>query len=315
MNIGETIKNLRREQNITQEDLAAALNISAQSVSKWENGLSNPDITFIPLIADFFKVSIETLFFSELNEQNLQYKESRKNTKALLIDDDIDSIIALWEDMYSKYPNDYRILKELIIHLCSKKDITLFNRIFRYAVIILKQNHNKAIENEVLDALKEFMLCRQYSNPTPQKYEKDNSSLLKQSQIDTIFGFSEIVKVKNKRIMLTDDAVLMRTIQKEVLSKAGFEVVCEAADGTAAIEKYSEFQPDIVIMDIKMPKCDGITAAKQILAINPQAIIIICSAMTDSAVISEAKKIGVKAFIAKPFNEKTLIGAIEKCII
>ena len=81
------------------------------------------------------------------------------------------------------------------------------------------------------------------------------------------------------KVLIVDDAAFMRMMIKDILTKNGFEVVGEAADGIQAIEKYKETQPDLVTMDITMPEMDGITALKQIQEFNPSAIIIMCLAM------------------------------------
>ncbi|MDF2543402.1 MAG: chemotaxis protein CheY [Herbinix sp.] len=313
MNTGEIIKNLRKEQNVTQEDLAKALNISAQSISKWENGLANPDIIYIPLIANYFKVALETLFFWEEDEQSLHYKKSQAIQKKLLLTDDIDSIIELWEDMHFKYPNDYRIVKELILALCSKNDITLFHKIFKYVIMILRSNQNKSIENEVLDALKKFML-RETDIKEPQKVVKHNTNPLSQQEIGELFGNSVVSKRKGKRIMLVDDSPFMRKMQNEILTKAGYEIISEATNGNEAVEQYKLCSPDIVIMDIIMPVLDGISATKHILSFDPTACIIMCSAMVEQSIVSETKQIGVSAFVAKPFHQELLLDAVGNCI-
>ena len=81
------------------------------------------------------------------------------------------------------------------------------------------------------------------------------------------------------KILVVDDAAFMRMMIKDILTKNGFEVVGEAADGAQAVSLYQELLPDLVTMDITMPEMDGITALKEIKAVNPSAKIIMCSAM------------------------------------
>lgn len=81
------------------------------------------------------------------------------------------------------------------------------------------------------------------------------------------------------KILIVDDAAFMRMMIKDILSKNGYDVVGEAADGAQAVEKYKETQPDLVTMDITMPEMDGITALKEIKKLNPAAKVIMCSAM------------------------------------
>jgi two-component system chemotaxis response regulator CheY len=116
------------------------------------------------------------------------------------------------------------------------------------------------------------------------------------------------------RILVVDDAAFMRMMIKDILSKNGFEVVGEAADGNQAIEKYRELQPDLVTMDITMPEMDGITALKEIRQINPNAKVIMCSAMGQQAMVIDAIQAGAKDFIVKPFQSERVLEAITKTL-
>lgn len=118
----------------------------------------------------------------------------------------------------------------------------------------------------------------------------------------------------SKRILIVDDAAFMRMMIKDILSKNGFEVVGEAADGVQAIEKYNELKPDLVTMDITMPEMDGIAALKEIKSKNPNAIIIMCSAMGQQAMVIDAIQAGAKDFIVKPFQADRVIEAISKAL-
>lgn len=117
-----------------------------------------------------------------------------------------------------------------------------------------------------------------------------------------------------KRILIVDDAAFMRMMIKDILSKNGFEVVGEAQDGAQAVEKYKELTPDLITMDITMPEMDGITALKQIKDINPEAKIIMCSAMGQQAMVIDAIQAGAKDFIVKPFQADRVIEAIQKAL-
>ena len=103
----------------------------------------------------------------------------------------------------------------------------------------------------------------------------------------------------------------MRQMSKNILPKDKFEVVGEGATGREAIEKYKEFSPDIVTMDITMPDMDGIAAVKEILKINKNAKVIMCSAMGQKPMIKEALEAGAKDFIIKPFDKDKAIKIIE----
>lgn len=116
------------------------------------------------------------------------------------------------------------------------------------------------------------------------------------------------------KILIVDDAAFMRMMIKDILSKNGFDVVGEAADGVQAIEQYKEKQPDLVTMDITMPEMDGITSLKEIRKINPQAKVIMCSAMGQQAMVIDAIQAGAKDFIVKPFQADRVIEAISKTL-
>lgn len=116
------------------------------------------------------------------------------------------------------------------------------------------------------------------------------------------------------KILIVDDAAFMRMMIKDILSKNGFEIVGEAADGAQAVEKYRELQPDLVTMDITMPEMDGITALKEIKAINPAAKVIMCSAMGQQAMVIDAIQAGARDFIVKPFQADRVLEAINKTL-
>lgn len=84
------------------------------------------------------------------------------------------------------------------------------------------------------------------------------------------------------RILIVDDAAFMRMMLKDILTKGGFEIAGEAADGNEAVAKYNELKPDLVTLDITMPNKDGIQALKEIKAADPNATCVMCSAMDSS---------------------------------
>ena len=116
------------------------------------------------------------------------------------------------------------------------------------------------------------------------------------------------------RVMIVDDALFMRMMIRDILSKDGFEVVAEAENGIEAVEKYKETKPDIVTMDIVMPEMDGIEAVRQIMKIDPNARILMCSAMGQQPLVVEALEAGAKDFIIKPFQPSEVIEAVEKAL-
>ena len=114
------------------------------------------------------------------------------------------------------------------------------------------------------------------------------------------------------RILVVDDAMFMRMMLKDILSKNGYEVVGEAANGKEAIDKYIELRPDLVLLDITMPEMDGIEALKKIKMIEPKAKIIMCSAMGQQNMVIEAIQNGALDFIVKPFQQNRVLESLEK---
>ncbi|WP_456273230.1 response regulator [Bacillus sp. AK031] len=116
------------------------------------------------------------------------------------------------------------------------------------------------------------------------------------------------------RILITDDAAFMRMQLKDMITKAGHEVVGEAENGAVAIEKYNELKPDLVTMDITMPEMNGVEAVKGIKNIDANATIIMCSAMGQQNMVLEAIQAGAKDFLVKPFNAERLEEALSKVL-
>jgi two-component system, chemotaxis family, chemotaxis protein CheY len=120
--------------------------------------------------------------------------------------------------------------------------------------------------------------------------------------------------VMANKILIVDDAAFMRMMIKDILTKNGFDVVGEAADGSQAVDKYKELKPDLVTMDITMPEKDGIAALKEIKGFDSGAKIIMCSAMGQQAMVIDAIQAGAKDFIVKPFQADRVIEAIQKAL-
>lgn len=116
------------------------------------------------------------------------------------------------------------------------------------------------------------------------------------------------------RVLIVDDAAFMRMMIRDILVKNGYEVAGEAANGSEAVLKYQELRPDVTTMDITMPEMDGITAVREIRKIDPNARIIMCSAMGQQAMVLDAIQAGARDFIVKPFQEDRVIDAIKKVL-
>lgn len=117
-----------------------------------------------------------------------------------------------------------------------------------------------------------------------------------------------------KNILISDDAAFMRMMIKDILTKNGYNVVGEAENGARAVEKYNELKPDLVLMDITMPEMDGIQALKKIKEGDPSALVIMCSAMGQQAMVIESIQAGAKDFIVKPFQADRVIEAVKKVV-
>ena len=115
-------------------------------------------------------------------------------------------------------------------------------------------------------------------------------------------------------ILIVDDAAFMRMMLKDILTKNGYEVIGEAANGVQAVEKYKELKPDLVTMDITMPEMDGIQALREIKKIDANAKVIMCSAMGQQAMVIDAIQAGAKDFIVKPFQADRVIEAVKKTL-
>lgn len=115
-----------------------------------------------------------------------------------------------------------------------------------------------------------------------------------------------------KRILITDDALFMRTALKDILTKNGYEVVGEAENGEQSVELYKLLKPDIVLMDITMPEMDGIEALKAIREADPSAQVVMCTAMGQRTLVIEAIGAGARDFIIKPFEAARVLEAVGK---
>lgn len=114
-------------------------------------------------------------------------------------------------------------------------------------------------------------------------------------------------------VMIVDDAAFMRLNLKNIL-KGEFEIVGEAENGEEAVNMYQDLQPDIVTMDITMPVMDGLEAIKAIKDVDPDAQIVVCSAMGQQRMVIEAIETGARDFIVKPFKEQRVLEAVRKLV-
>jgi len=115
----------------------------------------------------------------------------------------------------------------------------------------------------------------------------------------------------NKKILLVDDATFMRMMCRDILQKNGYEIASEAEDGEAGVDMFKQLNPDIVLLNVTMPKMDGIAALKKIREHNPQARVVMLTAMGQSVIVAEALLAGARRFVVKPFQPDKLIEEIR----
>lgn len=116
-----------------------------------------------------------------------------------------------------------------------------------------------------------------------------------------------------RRVLIAEDEALIRLDLAEMLSEEGFEVVGQAADGEQAVAMAAELRPDLVILDVKMPKRDGIDAAGEIVA-EQIAPVVILTAFSQRDLIERARDAGAMAYLVKPFSKADLLPAIELAV-
>ena len=116
------------------------------------------------------------------------------------------------------------------------------------------------------------------------------------------------------RVMIVDDALFMRNMLKDIFVRAGYEIVAEGDNGDDALQLYKDNWPDLVTMDIVMPKKSGIEAVQEIIARDPQARVIMVSALGQDSLVLEAVEAGAKDFIVKPFREEKVLETVKRVI-
>jgi two-component system chemotaxis response regulator CheY len=116
------------------------------------------------------------------------------------------------------------------------------------------------------------------------------------------------------RILVVDDAAFMRKMVSDALIKGGHEVVGEAGNGTEAVTRFQELKPELTTLDITMPEKDGLTALREIIAIDPAARVIMCSALGQESKVLESIKAGARDFVVKPFQAERVLEAVGKAL-
>jgi two-component system chemotaxis response regulator CheY len=116
------------------------------------------------------------------------------------------------------------------------------------------------------------------------------------------------------RVLVADDASFMRQMIREIVEAEGHEVVGEASDGDEAVTEFKRLHPDVVTMDIVMPRRSGIDAVKGIVALDPSARIVMCSALGQETLVQEALQAGALDFIVKPFKPDAVVATLGKVL-
>ena len=117
------------------------------------------------------------------------------------------------------------------------------------------------------------------------------------------------------RILIVDDASFMRVVLKDILLSHGLvSQVYEAGDGVAAVESYRQVKPDIVTMDINMPKADGIQALRAIMLMNPKAKVVMVTSVEQKHIVQDAMRAGARDYVVKPFDRSNVAMVISKVI-
>lgn len=115
-----------------------------------------------------------------------------------------------------------------------------------------------------------------------------------------------------KTLLVADDAAIIRAKIKEVALSAGWTIVAEARNGKEAVDRYSETHPNVVTVDLVMPEYDGIYALREIMALDPNAKVIVVSAIGQKNVLKDAFNLGAADFIVKPFDKQMLVKTLEQ---
>ncbi|AGB40961.1 response regulator with CheY-like receiver, AAA-type ATPase, and DNA-binding domains [Halobacteroides halobius DSM 5150] len=117
-----------------------------------------------------------------------------------------------------------------------------------------------------------------------------------------------------KSVLVVDDAQFMRTMLSKLIEENGYEVAGEAVNGEEAVQLYQDLAPDLVTMDITMPKMDGIEAIKEIMKLDSEARVVVCSAMGQKPMVIEALEAGAKDFIVKPIKPEKVKEALKNLV-
>lgn len=127
------------------------------------------------------------------------------------------------------------------------------------------------------------------------------------------FSSTDSIYMKN-RILIVDDSFYMRTMLKNMLTDAGYEVVGEAANGQQALEMSAATNPDLITLDVILPDNTGLDVLKGIRQVNPTVKVVMCSAVGQEVIVNEALESGASAYIVKPFSEEKVLEIVSSAL-
>jgi two-component system chemotaxis response regulator CheY len=116
------------------------------------------------------------------------------------------------------------------------------------------------------------------------------------------------------RVLVVDDAAFMRKMLTDALVAGGHEVVGEAQNGSEAVQRFQELRPELTTLDITMPEKDGLSALAEIIALDPAARVVMCSALGQETKVLESIKLGARDFVVKPFHTERVLEAVGKAL-
>ena len=117
-----------------------------------------------------------------------------------------------------------------------------------------------------------------------------------------------------RKLLVVDDALIIREIIKDAVTDAGWDIAGEATNGQEAVERYEELQPDAVTLDLVMPEYDGLHALEGILKMDPDAKVVVVSALDQKNILKQAFRIGATDFLVKPFENDALVQTLEALV-
>ena len=117
-----------------------------------------------------------------------------------------------------------------------------------------------------------------------------------------------------QRVLIVDDSPIMRQMLVKIFTDEGFSVAGEAVDGAEALEMFESLKPDLITLDIVMPKMRGIEVLERIMSSTPGAKVIMASSVSDARTVMHCLKMGAKQYIVKPYDESKIMEAVKKAL-